>query len=278
MLPSAVMTVLLFLVPVGLTVWMSFHDWPLLGTPRFTGLDNYRRVFTDDTFWRALLFTAEYTALVTLAIFAVAFPLALLVRGSARMTGLYRTAFFLPTVIGLAVASLLWSWLYNPRLGYLPHLVVQLGLADAPPQWMSTTLGALVCVVVMVVWKTAGLNMLLLVVGMQSIPDELYEAARIDGAGGRQQFLRITLPLMRPTVTLALLLSLTGSYLAFDQFYILTGGGPDNSTLTAVFSAYKAAFTQFRLGLAAAVGVVMLAVILVLNLIQLRLMRTEEDS
>ncbi|MET9936209.1 sugar ABC transporter permease [Streptomyces sp. NPDC006324] len=268
----------MFVLSLGLTGWMSLDDWPLLGEPRFVGLDNYRRVFADETFWRALLFTAEYTVLVTVAIFAVAFPLALLVRGRARTVGVYRTAFFLPTVIGMAVAALLWSWLYNPRLGHLPHLVVSLGLTDKPPQWMSTTTGALVCVTVMVVWKTAGFNMLLLLVGMQTIPDELYEAARIDGATGRQQFRHITLPLMRPTPALALALSLTGSYLAFDQFFVLTGGGSDNSTLTAVFSAYKAAFTQFRLGPSAAVGMVMLAVILLLNLAQLRLMRTEEDA
>ncbi|NUP40366.1 MAG: sugar ABC transporter permease [Nonomuraea sp.] len=276
--PALVFTALLFVLPLGLTVWMSLHDWPLLGEPTFIGLDNYGRVLTDGTFRDSLLFTAKYTVLVTIAIFAVAFGLALLVNRARPGVGLFRTAFFLPTVVGLGAASLLWSWLYNPRFGYLPDLVVRLGLADSPPQWMLSSTGALICVIVMVVWKTAGFNMLLLLVGMQSIPREEYEAARIDGAGPTQQFFFITLPRMKATITLALALSLTGSYLAFEQFFIITRGNPAGSTLTAVFASYKAAFTQFKLGLAAAVGVVLLIVIGLLNLVQIRLMRRETDQ
>ncbi len=274
--PSLVVAAVFFVLPLGLTIWMSLHDWPLFGGQSFTGLENYRELAQDETFWDGLWFTTRYTVLVTIVIFAVAFGLALLVRRNVRGIGFFRTVYFLPVVIGLAASSLLWGWLYNPEVGGLPALLQVLGITEEPVQWLAESDTALLAVIVSVVWKTVGLTMLLLLIGIQSIPSELTDAAATDGAGRWASMRHITLPLLRRTLALALVLSVTGSYLAFDQFYILTRGGPDNSTITAVFTVYRSAFVEFELGYAAAAAVVLLVGLGLLNALQIRLLRPQD--
>jgi multiple sugar transport system permease protein len=159
-------------------------------------------------------------------------------------------------------------------LAMVMALILQhLGLTDEPIRWIGTPRMALFSTVMMILWKFAGFFMLILLVGLQSIPDEVYEAARVDGASRVQTFLRVTLPLMRPSIAMCLIISITGSLLAFDQFVILTNGGPDNSTTTVVMLIYREAFRQFNLGTAAAISVVVLLVLLVINAAQFRLLR-----
>ncbi|MFD6415194.1 carbohydrate ABC transporter permease [Streptomyces sp. NPDC060194] len=271
--PSTLVIAVFFLLPLALAVWMSFHDWPLFGEPAFTGLDNYEKALTDAQVWDALGFTTLYTVIATVAIFAVAFGLAFLVRSERPGVGLFRTALFLPVVVGMAASALLWSALYSPQGGAIPQLLSDLHLVTDPGSPFTAYWPALVAVIVMVVWKTAGLTMVLLVVGMQSIPADVYEAAALDGAGRVTVFRRITLPLMRRTLALAVVLSVTGSYLAFDQFYILTHGGPGLSTMTVVSTIYRTAFVSYQLGYAAAIAVLLLLLLAVLNAVQLRILR-----
>ncbi|MFD7983478.1 carbohydrate ABC transporter permease [Kitasatospora indigofera] len=273
--PSTLVIAVFFLAPLVLTVWMSLHDWPLFGEQTFTGLDNYKDALTDAEVWHALGFTTLYTVITTIVIFAVAFGLAFLVRSERPGVGLFRTAMFLPVVVGMAASALLWSALYSPQGGTIPQLLSDLHLVTDPGSPFTAYWPALFAVVVMVVWKTAGLTMVLLVVGMQSIPAEVYEAAALDGAGKVAVFRRITLPLMRRTLALAVVLSVTGSYLAFDQFYILTHGGPGLSTMTVVSTIYRTAFVSYRLGYAAAIAVLLLVLLAVLNTVQLRVLRRE---
>ncbi len=274
-LPCVLFTALFFLVPLGMTLWMSLHNWGLLKKPYFTGLENYQNLFTDATFWSSLLFTTKYTLVVTPMIFLVAFGLALLVQRPLRWVGTFRTAYFLPVVIGLGTASLLWTWLLHDQVGVFSAILMGLGIVKEPVQWLSESGSALATLAVMVVWKTAGFTMVLLLVGMQAIPDELYEAAKIDGASWWQGMRFITVPLLRRTFALALTISVIGSYLAFDQFYILTHGGPQNSTITVVYWIYRAAFTYFRLGYAAAMSVVLLVILILISVVQLYLLRDE---
>jgi multiple sugar transport system permease protein len=254
---------------------MSLHDWPLLGKSSFIGLENYVSLVADTTFWNSLWFTTKYTLVVTPVIFLLAFGLALLVQSRRRLVGWFRTAFFLPVVIGLGAASLLWVWLFNDQVGVFSALLMLLGLVKTPVQWLAEPNSALVSIVAMVVWKVTGFTMLLLLVGMQAIPEEFYEAARIDGANWGASLRFITLPLMRRTFALALTISVIGSYLAFDQFFIMTRGGPQNSTITVVYWIYRAAFTYFKLGYAAALSVVLLVILVVINMVQLYLLRDD---
>jgi multiple sugar transport system permease protein len=270
-LPSVVFIVLFFILPLVLTAWMSLNNWPLLGIPRFIGLANYQRIATDKLFLNSLVFTTKYTIIITPIIFLVAFGLALLVRQSLPGVGLFRTAYFLPVIIGLSTASYIWIWMFNNQVGILDGIVRLLG--HAPILWLSTGTSALFAVIVMIVWKASGFTMVLLMMGLQSIPSELYEAAKTDGADRWAQLWNVTLPLMRRSFALALVLSVIGSYLAFDQFYIMTQGGPQQQTITIVFWIFTNSFTYFKLGYGAAMSIILLIILLIISAIQLYLLR-----
>jgi multiple sugar transport system permease protein len=274
-LPCVVFTAVFFIAALAMTLWMSLNDWPLLGKPSFAGLGNYRELLQDRSFWASLLFTTKYTLVVTPPLFLVAFGLALLVQRRARLVGAFRTAYFLPVVIGMSVASLLWAWMFNDQVGILSDVLMRLGLVQEPVPWLSESGNALASIVAMVVWKAAGFTMVLLLVGMQGIPDDLTEAARIDGATWWQRMRHVTVPLLRRTIALALVISVIGSYLAFEQFFILTHGGPRNSTITVVYWIYRAAFTYFRLGYAAAMSVILLVILVGLSALQLYVLRDD---
>ncbi len=276
--PAIALVTVFFVIPLVMTAWMSLHNWPLMGQHRFIGLDNYIAITKDVRFWNALKFTLYYTVIVTIAIFAVAFPLALFVEKPRPMTGVYRTAFFMPVVVGFASASLLWAWLLNVDSGLFSPAAQQLGLTEKKFNLLATFNPAFWSIIVMVVWKVAGFTMVILMTGLQSIPTELQEAAKIDGANAWQRFRQITLPLMRRTLALALILSVAGSILAFDQFYILLRGGPRNSTITAVYWIFNQSFVSFKLGYGAALSMVLLVILVVLSLIQLRLLRNPEGT
>ncbi len=274
-LPATAFVLLFFITPLVMTGFMSLNDWPLLGNRHFTGLDNYHTILSDSVFWQALLFTFKYTLVVTPAIFLAALGLALLVRQKAPGVGIFRTAFFLPVVLGFAATSYLWQWMYNDQTGVFDGVLQGIGIAQQPLEFLGDASTDLISITVMVVWKTAGFTMLLFVIGMQAIPEDLFEAARVDGAGRWAMLTRITLPLLRRTFALALVISVIGSVLAFDQFYILTAGGPNDETLTAVYWIYNNGFTYFHLGYAAALSLVLLAILIVISVLQLYLLRDD---
>jgi multiple sugar transport system permease protein len=263
-----------FLVPLGLVFWMSVNRWPLLGSPELNFPDNYTKIPDNQLFVDSVWFTLKYTAIVTVLLSAVALGLALLVQERRPGVGFLRTAYFLPGAVGFAAAALLFYGFYTGS-GPLDGILQGLGIADEPVDWLGTPNMALFSTIAMVIWRFAGFNMLILLTGLQSIPAEVYEAARSDGASRWQTFRYITLPLLRPTIALMLVLSITGSLLAFDQFFILTRGGPDNSTVSMVMVIYREAFTRFDLGFAAALSVLLLLALVVFNVLQLRVLGRE---
>lgn len=277
-LPAMALVAVFFLIPLGMTVWMSFHNWPLMGQPRWIGLGNYEAMWSDRRFWNALNFTIWYSVVATIAIFGVAFPLALFVERPGRMTEIYRTAYFLPVVVGFGSASLLWAWFMNVDSGLFSPAMQALGITESKINLMASTEGVFWSIMVLVVWKTAGFTMILLMTGLQSVPHDILEAAHIDGANRFQRFWKIRLPLIRRTLALALILSVAGSMLAFDQFYIISNGGPRNSTLTAVYWIFSQSFVSFKLGYGAALSMVLLVILVAISLLQLWLLRTREDA
>lgn len=276
-LPCLTVTTMFFIVPLLMTMWMSLNNWPLLGHPSFIGFKNYLDLLHDDSFWGALGFTVKYTLVVTPAIFLVAFSLALLVHRSVRFVGIFRTSFFLPVVIGMTTASLLWTWMFNDQVGIFSALLMDLGWIEEPIQWLGETNSALASIVVMVLWKASGFTMVILLVGMQAIPQDLYEAATLDGARWWAQIRYITIPMMRRTFALALTMSVIGSFLAFEQFFVMTRGGPFNSTISVVHWIYRASFTYFKLGYGAAMSVVLLLILLALSILQMYLLREDNE-
>ncbi|MGI5175652.1 carbohydrate ABC transporter permease [Dactylosporangium sp. CA-152071] len=272
--PTAFVVGMFFVVPLGLVVWMSLHHWPLLGAPTINAPENYAGLADDDLLRTAVWFTLKYTVVVTVLLFVLSFGLALMVQHRRRGVGLLRTAFFLPAAVGFASASLLFLGLLSDEIGPVNRVLETVGLVDGYVSWTSGSPdSALGSAVVLVLWRFAGFNMLILLTGLQAIPLDVYEAARLDGATRWQIFRRITVPLMRPTIALVLTLMITGSLLAFDQFWILTRGGPDNGTTSLVMVIYREAFIELDLGSAAAISVVLLGVLIVFNAIQLGVLR-----
>jgi multiple sugar transport system permease protein len=262
--PTAVIVGVLFIAPLVLVGVMSLNKWPLLGSPVFNAPDNYAKIVRDPLFLDSVWFTLKYTAIITMLLSALSLGLALLVQERRPGVGFFRTAFFLPGAVGFAAAALLFYGMLNNDFGPFGFLGVK---------WIGTPTMALFSTIMLVLWRFAGFNMLILLTGLQSIPVEVYEAARSDGANRWQVFTRITLPLLRPTIALMLILSVTGSLLAFDQFFIFTNGGPDNSTVSMVMVIYRDAFFRFDLGGAAALSVVLLVVLVALNTVQLKVLR-----
>lgn len=276
--PALLLVAVFFLTPLIMAIWMSLHNWPLMGTPEFIGLDNYLRLAKDRQFLNALIFTGKYTFWVTIAIFAVAFPLALFVDRKSRLTGFFRTSYFLPSVVGFATSCLLWVWLLSPDNGLFSVALQRLGIVDKPVQFIANYDLAFFSIIVMVVWRMAGFTMLLLLTGIQAIPNEIQEAARIDGTSAWQRFRLVTLPLMKRTLALTMVMSIAGSILAFDQFYIITLGGPRRQTMTAVYQIYNNSFISFKLGYGASMSVVVMLILIVLTVIQLYVLRNKEPG
>ena len=277
--PTIVLVAVFFILPLLLVGRMSVSDWSLLSGDRGINFpDNFAEITPNRLFWPAVVFTIEYTLLVTVMLVGLGLGLALLVQEGGRYVGGLRTIFLLPVAVGLASASLLFWGLYSPSIGPIGPVLQQMGLTSEPISFLGTPLAALLSTTFLIVWKFAGLYMLILLVGLQAIPREVYEAAAVDGASRSQTLRRVTLPLLRPSLALALILCVTGSLLAFDQFFILTKGGPNNSTVTVVQLIYREAFQRQNLGTAAALSIIVLIVLLALNVVQFRGLRSPDKA
>lgn len=272
-LPVLTINLMFFVYPFIRVIYMSMFKWELLGTHQFIGLKNFINAFQDRTFTNSLVFTFEYALLVTPMLFVLAFALALIVNHNVKGIGIFRTIYFAPVIISMTTCSLIWLWIYNDLYGVLNYLLTSIGLIDHNITWMSNSRTSLPAVCYMITWKMAGFNMLMLLAAMQSINDDMYEAASIDGANAKQRFFRITLPLIRQHIGLALVISVIGSVLAFEQFRIMTKGGPSSSTMTAVNYMYNTSFKYFKFGYGAAISLVLLMILGIFSFFQFKLMQ-----
>lgn len=271
----------LFILPwlIGLSVFtagpmifslvLSFFKADMLTPAKFIGLRNYRDLFSfDDTvslFWKTLWNTGYYIFLsVPLGLMA-GFIVALLLNRKIKLLGLFRTIYYLPAVVSGAAVALLWLWLFNPEYGLLNYVLSLFGIKG--PGWVYTEEWAKPALIVMSLWAAGG-SMLIYLAGLQGIPTQLYEAAELDGASSWQKLLRITLPMMTPTIFFTLVMGIIGSFQIFIAAYMMTGGGPNNATLMYVLYLYNLAFQQFKMGFASALawvyfGIVMAFVVLI---------------
>ncbi|HEX2743200.1 MAG TPA: sugar ABC transporter permease [Streptosporangiaceae bacterium] len=267
-MPAFLFVAVFVLIPVGFAVYLSFTNYPLIGPDHWVGLQNWGSVGQDATFVQSVLFTLEYTAIVTPAIFLVGYGLAVLVRRRRRGSALLRTLFFLPYVVGLVTESFLLLLELQPGSGGVNAVLRGLHVTNGQTAWLVHTNLALAAVCVLVVWFASGLTMVLLVAGMRGIPGELLEASALDGASWLDQELRIRIPLLRRTIALTLIISVVGSLLAFNQFYILTQGGPGTSTDTVVMWIYQVAFVQLHLGKATAMSLILVVLVGFISFVQ----------
>ncbi|MDR7568826.1 MAG: sugar ABC transporter permease, partial [Armatimonadota bacterium] len=238
---------------------------------RWVGLENFRILLEDPAFWVALRNSLRYLAVVP-AIQLVALLLALLVNRRLAGITLFRAAYYVPVITSFAVAGLMWNWMYAQH-GVMNWVGLRLGLLPRPFDWLNHPTLALYAVMLVTFWKGIGYYMVLYLAGLQALPQELLEAARVDGAGRFRTFLSVTLPMLRPTLLLCTLLSTLAAVKVFEEVYVMTGGGPFGQTTTALLYVYQKAFQEFRFGLAAAAGLFVAVIGLVLSLLHVRIFR-----
>lgn len=249
-------------IPLAWNVVLSFEEWSPLRPARWAGLAQYQEMLLDDdVFWQALANTLAFIASAPLGI-AIALGLALLVDADIRGRNVYRTIIFLSYPLMTVAVAIIWRWMFDERVGLINYVARTLHLVDKPIAFLNSFEWALPSIIAVNIWQMLGFYMIVLLAGLQHIPPELHEAAAIDGAGGRDRFLRITLPLLRPSLFLCFVIGMLNSFTSFDLVYVMTGGGPGHSTELLVTYIYKLGFVQTRFDYAAAVTVVFFALLI----------------
>jgi multiple sugar transport system permease protein len=276
--PAIVFVAVFVAYPLGRLVWLSLTNASLLGGARFDGINNYIRAWKDASFWTALGFTIKYTIYITPILMGLGFLAALLTAENTPLKKLTRGVIFLPVVIGLGTSSLLWWWLFDQQVGLFNRALLDLHILSQPIVWFTQADVALWAVIISVVWKVVGFGMILFLANIQAIDREINEAAMIDGASYWQRVGRIVLPLSYRTILLATLISAIGSMLAFEQFYIMTAGGPQGRTFTSVYWIYQNSFVFFKLGYGSALSVILTLIIVLGTAMQIFLTRRGERT
>lgn len=264
-LPAVIGVFIFIIIPVICSFSLSFTDWDLLNEIKFVGFNNYQSVLTSELFWKMLGNTFVYA--ISVSVFGVIFPLILacLLNEKIRGSEFYKTAYFLPFITPMIAIALVWQWIFDPNIGGI-NLLLNLHI-----NWLYDKHYAMPVLIAISVWKLIGYNMIIFLSGFATINQEVLEAAKIDGAGVYRLFRYITVPLLSSTIFFVVVITSISSFQVFDLIYMLTQGGPENSTMVLVYSIYKYAFEYFDVGQASAIAYVLFAIIFVLVLFQWKL-------
>lgn len=258
--------------PILVSIFASLTDWTGLNDPSFIGAENYVRLFTDDRFFRLTLRNTAYYTLGSIPLsISLALLLALLCNRPMRGSYWYRTAYFAPNVTSTVAISLVWFWLYAPDVGLINWALSLVGIEG--PSWLTSVVWAMPAVIVVGVWQHVGYPMLILLAGLQGIPEALYEAAKLDGASSWRRFRHVTLPLLTPSLFFLLITQFISSFQVFGLIYVMTQGGPANATNVYIHYLYQNAFAFGRLGYASAMAWILFAIIALITLAQWRLQK-----
>ena len=256
-----ILGVMLWVVyPAGMAAWLAFQKWNLITPPKYVGLDNFTTMFADKLFWQSMKVTFTYTFISVPLGLIVAFVLALLINTKVKGLAIFRTVYYLPSIVPAVASAVLWAWIFNTDFGLLNAGLYSLGLPKIA--WLQQPEWALPALIMMSLWGV-GAAMIIFLAGLQGIDDVYYEAAKIDGAGRRQQMWHITIPLMSSVIFFNLILGVIGSFQVFTAGYLITDGGPQNSTLFYVLYLYRNGFQYLKMGYAAALSWVLFFIILI---------------
>lgn len=278
--PALVLFALIVVYPLLYALWLGFYDWPVFGEKTFVGLGNYARMLSDPLFRKSLVNTLYWTCCVVPATVVISLAVALLLEAKfLKGRGLFRTIYFIPVVTSMVGAAFAWKWLFEPTFGVINWLLGLVGIRG--PGWLASTTWALPAMMAVGVWKQVGFAMVIFLAGLQTIPKELKEAATVDGASPSQQFFRVILPLLNPTVVLVLVMLVINAFRVFTIPYVMsaggftwaTPGGPLDSTRVLVLHIYDMAFSKFQVGYASATAFALLAIIMVVTIIQIKLVQ-----
>jgi multiple sugar transport system permease protein len=275
--PALAMIGIFFVIPVLAAFTLSFTDFDIYSLGnwkyiRFVGFQNYVRIVETPLFWTALKNTFYFVLVGGPLSVAVSLGTALMLNSKlAKYKSLYRTVYFLPVVSSLIAVAIIWRYLYHPAHGLLNYFLSYFGISSV--DWLGDPNLAMPAIIIMAVWKNFGYNMLIFIAGLQNIPEDLYEAAHLDGASWRQQFIEITLPMLKPTTVFIVMITIIGYFQLFAEPYVMTQGGPLNSTTSIVLLMYEQGFRWWSMGYAAAIAFVLFIIILFFTLLQMLLQR-----
>ena len=266
------------LFPLVAGVFLSLLRWDGIKDAVFIGLTNFQRMLTDEKLGPALLHNVEYAVGTVTGKILISLLLAILLNQALRGRIAYRTILFMPVVLSFVVVSILWTWMYNDQFGIINSLLRLFHLDSLAVQWLGDTKYALLSLIIVDIWKWYGFHMVIFLAGLQSIPIDLYEAARVDGASRWNQFVSITIPQLRPVIVINVTLALLGAFNVFDIPYIMTQGGPAGATNVLALHSYSQAFQFGKLGYGAAIGYALLLLVTVVALVQLRVANADENG
>ena len=268
--PNAIGFLAFTLIPFAASLVLSLFDWPLIGSPSFAGIGNWSKLLTEDpNFWTVLWNTVYFAVAYVIGNLVISLGLALWLSSRIHFKGLFRWVFFLPVVSPMVANAVVWRLLLTPNEGLFASISMTL-FGNPCPNWLGDTNWAMPAVIMMSIWQGFGYNMIIFVAGIGSIPQQVYEAATIDGANWWQRTFRITLPLLTPSIFFAVIMTIISSLQTFAQPFILTSGGPGNSTTTLVYYLYQRGFQGYEMGYASTIAWSLFAIILVATFIQYR--------
>jgi len=269
LLPNLIGFVIFLLFPILFAFYIMLTDWSLSAEPQFVGLENFETMVNDRLFWNSLKNSFYYTFVAVPTGIFIAFWLALALNRKMRGIIFFRTVYFLPQITLTVAAATVWRWIYQPEIGLINYLLGLIGIDG--PAWIHNTKWAMPSVIIMSNWQGIGFAMLILLAGLQGIPEEYYEAAAIDGASSWQRLRYVTLPMLSPAIFFVVVTSLIGAFQSFDQFFILTQGGPAHATTPLTLYIFNNAFAFFKMGYGAALAAVLFVIILIITIIQWQL-------
>ena len=276
LLPNTLIFFIFIVIPAFFGLYYSFTNYDGLGEHKWIGLKNYIKIFGDAEFWNTMLKTGGYALIVVPLIYILALAIAILLIRKIKARGFFRAAIYWPTMISFIVAGITWKWIFGDTAGIVNFILESMGKSAIP--WTSDSFYANGIVIIATLWSRVGFFMIIFIAGLQSIPDQYYEAAGIDGARKPEIFWNVTLPLLQPTSVLVVMLSFIDSFKAYPLIYSLTGGGPGKATTFLVQYIYKYGFEKNKLGYASAMSVLLFFIIAVATAIQFKVNRGEELS
>ena len=274
-LPFMIVFALFLLFPMLFGLFIGFFDWDILSTRTWTGIGNYVKIFKDATFYSSLAHTLVFVLVSTPLLLITGFLMALLVTSRSPLKDAAENLFFLPYILSITVIGTLWAWLLQKNYGIVNQFIKLFG--GEPIGWLTDTKYAMASIIATTLWWTAGFNMILFSAGIKQISSEIYDAVKIDGANYMQTVWRITLPLVRPTTALCLILQIIASFNIFGQVYVMTGGGPHGSTRVLVQYIYETGFKYFKMGYSSAMAYVLFFIILIISLFQYKAISAGEE-
>ena len=275
-IPFLIVYLAFMIYPLLSGLYISFFKWDILSTAKFIGWENYVTLFSDDKFYSSLWHTLQFVMITTPSLLVLGFLMALAVTGSSPYKGIMENVFFFPYIFSMTVVSTLWAWLMQKDWGVFNQVLMNLG--QDPISWLTSESLAMWSVSLTTLWWTAGFNMVLFSAGIKQIPKEVYESAAIDGASYIQSVRHITIPLVRSTTVLCLILQIIASFNVFGQVYVMTGGGPHGTTRVLVQYIYETGFKYFKMGYSAAMSYILFIIILGISIMQYTLLGRKDRA